>query len=148
MDAFASEKNARNDVPHRSRVLIGSEIRDLRKAKGLKLAELAFRIGRSIGFMSQIERGLSEISVQDLRRIAATLDVPLGWFFMHEDTPQDERGYVVRAVNRRILGSAEAGLTEELLSPDLGGDFEIVLSTFEPGAALSEAALRATDEAG
>jgi quercetin dioxygenase-like cupin family protein len=47
-----------------------------------------------------------------------------------------------------MIGSTQAGLTEELLSPDMGGDFEIVLSTFEPGAELPEAALRATDEAG
>lgn len=148
MAAPAREKNTKSNAPDRSRAPIGSEIRDLRKAKGLKLAELAVSIGRSIGFVSQIERGLSEVSVQDLRRIATTLGVPLGWFFMHEDTPEEERGHVVRAVNRRSLGSAETGLTEELLSPDLGGEFELVLSTFEPGAELPEAARRDTDEAG
>jgi hypothetical protein len=43
-------------------ILVGGQIRDLRKAKGLTIAELADRIDRSIGFVSQIERNLSELA--------------------------------------------------------------------------------------
>lgn len=127
---------------------IGSEIRQLRKAKGLTLHDLAAAIGRSIGYVSQVERGLSVPSIDDLRRLAAVLDVPLGWFFVHENVPEEERGLVVRRANRRSLGSAEGGLTEELLSPDLGGTFEVVLSSFEPGAGPSTPQQRATEELG
>ena len=42
------------------------------------------------------------------------------------DAPWAERGDVVRAGGRRSLGTAEEGLVEDLLSPDLGGSFEIV----------------------
>ncbi|WP_325073284.1 helix-turn-helix domain-containing protein, partial [Pseudomonas guariconensis] len=38
-------------------------IRDLRKFKGLTLGELAQRIGRSVGFLSQVERGVSRPTV-------------------------------------------------------------------------------------
>src|SRR5690606_7249885 len=34
-------------------------VRDLRKHKNVTLGELAERIGRSVGFLSQVERGLS-----------------------------------------------------------------------------------------
>jgi quercetin dioxygenase-like cupin family protein len=37
---------------------------------------------------------------------------------------------------------------EELLSPDLGGSFEMLRSVFAPGAELAETALRQTEEAG
>ena len=47
-----------------------------------------------------------------------------------------------------MLGSSESGLTEELLSPDLGGSFELVRSEFAPGARLSQPSLRQTEEAG
>ena len=37
---------------------------------------------------------------------------------------------------------------EELLSPDLGGSFELLRSVFAPGAALQTVSLRQTEEAG
>jgi quercetin dioxygenase-like cupin family protein len=55
---------------------------------------------------------------------------------------------IVRGDRRRRLGTFETGLVEELLSPDLGGSFEILRSEFAPGAALGEPAVRATEEAG
>jgi len=127
---------------------IGQDLRALRKSKGLTLAELALRVRRSVGYLSQVERGLSEMSISDLRRVAAALDVPLGWFFAHDAVPAAERGYVVRADARRRVGNAEDGLTEELLSPDLGGAFEIFRSEFAPGAELPREGYRETEEAG
>lgn len=127
---------------------VGQDLRALRKSKGLTLADLAAATGRSVGFLSQVERGLSEISITDLRKIAGLFEVPLSWFFVNADVPADERGYVVRADARRRVGSSEDGLTEELLSPDLGGSFEIVRSVFAPGAELPKDGFRDTEEAG
>ena len=127
---------------------IGTDLRALRKSKGMTLSELALKIGRSVGYLSQVERDMSDISINDLKRLATALDVPLGWFFVSEDAPSDERAHVVRADSRRKLGSLEDGLVEELLSPDLGGSFEVFRSVFEPGAVLAESVLRETEEAG
>jgi len=127
---------------------IGQDVRALRKSKSLTLAELALKIGRSVGYVSQVERGLSEISIVDLKKIAAALDVPLSWFFVHEDVPEEERGRIVRKGERRKLGSTESGLVEEMLSPGLGGAFGMFRSVFEPGAELGEASNRETEEAG
>ncbi len=124
------------------------DLRVLRKTRGLTLAELALKIGRSVGFLSQVERGISEVGIDDLRAIAAALDTPLSWFLVHEDVPEEERGHVVRAATRRSIGSAETGLTEELLSPDLGGSFEVLLSVFEPGAESLGFLKRDTEETG
>jgi mannose-6-phosphate isomerase-like protein (cupin superfamily) len=54
----------------------------------------------------------------------------------------------VRRTARHALGNSADGLTEELLSPDLGGSFEMVRSVFAPGAALVEPSRRQTEEAG
>jgi len=112
------------------------------------LTALATTLGRSVGWLSQVERGLSEPSIDDLRRIAAFFDLPIGFFFRNDDAPEGERGHVVRAAHRRSLGNPVAGLTEELLSPDIGGAFETLRSTFAPGAVLREAQQRETEEAG
>jgi len=127
---------------------VGADLRALRKARGLTLTELALRVGRSVGWLSQVERDLAEPTIADLRRLADALDQPLSLFFGPNPAPEDERGYVVRWNSRRALGSAEQGLVEQLLSPDLSGSFEIVRSVFEPGAELPEFNQRATEEAG
>jgi transcriptional regulator with XRE-family HTH domain len=127
---------------------LGNDVRGLRKSRGLTLNELAMRIGRSVGFISQVERGLSSPSIDDLRAIAAALNVPTSWFFANESQNEKELGLIVRADSRRILGTPESGIVEELLSPDLGGSFEIFRSVFQPGAEMTDSILRPTEEAG
>lgn len=127
---------------------VGRDIRALRKARGLTLAALAGRVGRSVGWLSQVERDLTEPAISDLRRLAAALGQPLSLFFGPGREAEADRGRVVRATARRALGSAEEGLREELLSPDLSGSFEILRSVFEPGAELRDPAERPTEEAG
>ena len=127
---------------------LGADLRALRKARGLTLADLAETLGRSVGWMSQVERDLSEPSITDLRHIAAALEVPVSMLFAHDPAPAVEAGYVVRQGARRPIGSSTAGLVEELLSPDLTDDFEMVHSTFAPGAAIGDPVTRPTQEVG
>lgn len=129
------------------RVLAG-DIRALRRARGLTLAEIALKLGRSVGWVSQVERGLSTPSLSDLRAFAELFGVPISLFFSHDVPVESERGVVVRAGRRRTLGTSESGLVEELLSPDLGGSFEMVRSIFAPGAEMKTEQMRPTEEAG
>ncbi len=127
---------------------LGRDLRGLRKARGLTLAELALKIDRSLGFISQIERGLSMPSIKDLRALARAFDVPVSWFFMFDDVDDEEREFIVRAGSRRALGTSEDGIIEELLSPDLGGSFEMFRSVLEPRSEMNKPVLRQTEEAG
>lgn len=127
---------------------LGAEIRKLRKARATSLEGLAGAIGRSISFVSQLERGRAVASIADLKGIAQQLDVPLGWFFIPDNAPGNERGKIVRSNKRRRLGAVTSGLIEELLSPDIGGAFETFLSTFEPGSELKLFNKRNTEEEG
>ncbi len=139
---------AHREEPLSATQLLARDLRALRKVRGLTLAEIAIRLQRSVGWVSQVERGLSTPSLADLRAFAELFDVPLSLFFGHEAETEDERGVVVRAARRRSLGTSETGLVEELLSPDLGGSFEMLRSVFAPGSELPEPALRKTEEAG
>ncbi len=127
---------------------VGISVRALRKSRSMTLAELALAIGRSQGWVSQLERGISDVSITDLRRIARVLGVPFGLFFHNEEAPEEERNYVVRSEARHALTDTDTGLVEELLSPDLRGGIELVRSVFEPGAESSEIITRETEEAG
>lgn len=127
---------------------VGVDIRALRKARKMPLTELAAALNRSVGWLSQVERGQSEPSIQDLRGIAQIFETPISFFFRNEDAPEEERGWIVRAGARSQLGSSETGLVEELLSPDLSGEFEMIRSVFAPGAESDEVAARPTQEGG
>lgn len=135
-----------HDMPHDSRTL-GADIRALRRARGMTLVALAEALGRSVGWLSQVERDLSEPSITDLRHLAKALDVSVSSLF-RSDGPDHEVGLIVRQDARRPIGSREVGLVEELLSPDLTDDFEVVHSTFEAGSELAEPVVRPTQEVG
>lgn len=127
---------------------LGADLRALRKSRGLTLSDLADALDRSVGWISQVERDLSEPSVFDLKQIAKILDVPVSILFGQAQTPAQEAGVIVRAHARRPIGSKEQGLVEELLSPDLTDEFEMVHSTFDPGAVMEDAVTRPTQEVG
>ena len=48
-------------------ISVGADIRALRKGRGLTLEALADALGKSVGFLSQVERGISTASIGDLR---------------------------------------------------------------------------------
>ncbi|MEM7089784.1 MAG: XRE family transcriptional regulator [Pseudomonadota bacterium] len=127
---------------------LGADIRALRKSRGLTLTEIAERLNRSVGWLSQVERDKSDPSISDLRQIAECLGVPMSMLFAHSSVPAEEQGCVVRAGSRRPMGSRDEGLIEELLSPDLTDDFEMVHSTFEPRSRMQKPADRPTQEVG
>ncbi len=126
----------------------GANLRALRKARGLTLAQLAGRLGRSVGWLSQVERDLSGLAPDDLNEIAAALDVSPSMLCAQADAPALEAGYIVRRNARRPIGPRIPGLVEELLSPDLTDDFEVVHSTFAPHSRLSRPVSRPTQEVG
>lgn len=124
---------------------LGADIRALRKARNLTLSDLAERLDRSVGWLSQVERDKSHPAIADLGRIANVLDVSISSFLQVGVSPGDE-GFVVRADARRPIGSRTVGLSEELLSPDLTDDFEVIHSTFAPGSEITEPLVRHTHE--
>lgn len=126
--------------------MIGKDIKALRVARQLTLKEMAASLDRSIGWMSQVERGLSEPSMKDLRLMAKIFDVPLSMFFGATEGPEKERGRVVRSGARRAIGERDEGLIESLVSPDLTDDFEVIHSTFLPGSSLDSPKQRNTTE--
>lgn len=130
--------------------LMAVDIRALRKARGLTLTAIASRLGKSVGWASQVERGLSRPTLADLRAFAEMFKVPVS-LFLHADeqlVSEEEHGTIVRAAHRRSLGTSESGAVEELLSPDLGGSFAMLRSEFAPGSELGVALQRQAEESG
>ena len=127
---------------------LGADLRALRKSRGVTLVELAEKSGKSVGWLSQVERDISHPSIDELKTLAQGLDVSVSIFFGRAPAVPEEEGYVVRAQARRRVGNGDNGLTEELLSPDLTDDFEMFHSTFEAGAEMHKFETRPTQEVG
>jgi transcriptional regulator with XRE-family HTH domain len=64
---------------------VGPRIREFRKQRGLTLRSLASRAGLSIGFLSQVERGISSIGLTALGSVASALGQSVSDFF--DDAP-------------------------------------------------------------
>jgi len=60
---------------------VGRQLRLLRKARGMTLAELADRAGLSDGYLSSVERGSTVPSLSSLATIAAVLGSDMSVFF-------------------------------------------------------------------
>ncbi|MBT0956667.1 helix-turn-helix domain-containing protein [Alphaproteobacteria bacterium KMM 3653] len=124
---------------------LGPDLRALRRARAMTLEDVAEALNKSTGWLSQVERGISTPTLPDLRALAAHYGVALS-LLTAADGPAREQGRITRAGQRRAMGSAKSGLTEELLSPDLTDDFEMIHSVFAPGAKLTEPKSRPTQE--
>lgn len=121
----------------------------MRKARDVNLKELAMAIGRSTGWLSQLERGQTNPSVEDLNAIADYFDLEVGFFFRTSSPSEEERGLVRRLADRTPVGTSASGLKEELLSPGLGGAFTMLKSYFAPHQSGKRSPPdRSTDEGG
>ncbi len=114
---------------------IGEQIRELRRIKGMTLQQVADAVGISTGYLSQIERNRSKLPIGVLKQIADLLGVHMNCFFQPETAgPPEERDVIVRAARRRKMSFTGTGISEELLSPNLNGPLELLLSTIAPGS--------------
>lgn len=75
------------------RVEIGQRIKRLRTAQGLTVQDLAKRAGVSPGYLSEVERGLSAVSVDKLTQIANGLGVGVD-VLLEDQAPADSEGVV------------------------------------------------------
>ena len=127
------------DITAQSSAALGQEVRQLRKARRLTLAELSKASGISVSHISAIERGAVNSSFGKVSRIAAALNVPVDWFFTHRPGNGPlERAHVVRSQHRRNLnilyGKApqDSGYFDWLLSSTIGGGFYMGVSEYLP----------------
>jgi len=147
----AKRKNVSSDgFSSAAQTSVGQQIRELRRSNGLTLTDLKKLTGRSVGNLSEMERGVSPITIEALDAIANALDVSISWFFGGPAIADvEERDVVVRRKARREINLSQAGTREELLSPYLTGQLELILTTFSPDAGTGEAGrMRKGEEGG
>jgi transcriptional regulator with XRE-family HTH domain len=123
---------------HRVDQQIGSGLRSLRRARKLSLEDMAARTQLSIGFLSQIERGLSSPTLRALAGMADALGVGLGDLFPANGPASDETT-IVRGAGRSELQLWRSGIRKQLLTPQSeGAKLNVYIVEMEPGASTGE----------
>jgi transcriptional regulator with XRE-family HTH domain len=116
-------------------VAVGQRLRDLRHNANLSLEIVAARSALSVGFLSQIERGLSSPSLRVLATLADVLGVGIAALFGPTNgNGGAPLGVVTRATERAELKLWRSGISKQLLHP-AGGDarLNLFLVHLEPG---------------
>jgi transcriptional regulator with XRE-family HTH domain len=121
-------------------VAVGQRIRDLRRSRKLSLETIAARTDLSIGFLSQIERGLSSPSLRVLATIADVLGIGIaGLFGAKETAGGGPEAIVTREQQRAELNLWRTGISKQLLSPSgSDGRLNLFLVHMEPGGSTGD----------
>ncbi|AMM93217.1 XRE family transcriptional regulator [Peribacillus sp. SIMBA_075] len=112
---------------------IGKKVEKYRKAKGLSSRELAKLAEITPSMLSQIERGLANPSIQTLKVLAKTLNVPTFSFLLEEINTED---LIVRSGKRKKM--IIDNLSYELLSPDFTGNLATAIMKVPSNISSSE----------
>ena len=119
---------------------VGRRIRSLRQGRGLTLRSLSEHCGLSVGFLSQIERGLSSFSVPSLRAICQALDVSLADVLVMSNGPgkaffADPRpSAITKGDGRPFVSLSNASIRYRFLSAGFPGRrFEALIGEMSVG---------------
>jgi transcriptional regulator with XRE-family HTH domain len=111
----------------KTRGAIGARLRHIRQKKGMTMDALATAASIDKGFLSRLERGTKQPSVETVLRLSAALQVPIGQLF-GEQTAEDTV-HISRTAGRPRSEQA-GGYSFELLNAE-GGPMEAFI--FEAG---------------
>jgi len=113
---------------------IGQRIRALRNTKGWTLKDLSTRCGLSISFLSQIERGLSSLSIASLRAICEALGIDAAELIPISNpllTKSDEASPVTKVAEQFRIRIEGFGILYQYLSRKFPGRVnEILINAF------------------
>jgi transcriptional regulator with XRE-family HTH domain len=132
---------------------IGKSIREYRKKKSMTLKQLAEKADISVSFLSELERGVSNLSMASLKKIAQALDISLLSFRESGEAIGDSNNEVLEFKSREISAENKYvtdvkivrsqqrvkiefpgyAAVSELLTPDFNRHMEALYIKLEPG---------------
>lgn len=111
---------------------IGERIKKSRNEKSLSLRELATMVDLSASFLSQIEQGKASPSIENLKKIANSLDVRVSYLI--EDEEVKKNSDLMRKADRKFVESIDSNTTLSLLtSSNIEKSMEPILYEIGPG---------------
>lgn len=93
---------------------IGNRIKQIRTFRGIKSGELAETVGISPTFLSYVENGIKNPSLDTLQKICSALDITLGDFFSYEN-PKLPKKFQELVQNAKVLKPHQLEILNEFL---------------------------------
>ena len=116
-------------------VRVGEVVRRIRLRRRMTLRELGTRANLSQSFLSQLERGLTQVSIASMRRIADALEINVADLFQDGDSHEPR---VLHRDARPTLPFGD-GATKSLLTWQKPlENVEVLLTVFEPGGSTGK----------
>ena len=103
--AAVSESDSCNEGEFR--LMLGRKLKELRKRKLLTITQLSLYTGLSVGYLSNVERGQTSPTVDNLRKICDELDVSPAELI----TQKIEGKSIIRSTDAQIIVRPESGMT-------------------------------------
>ena len=121
---------------------IGSRLREARMQKGWTLDALSERCGLSASFLSQVERGLSTLSIVSLSAICTALELPIETLFSSSAPLTERAARVTPAVRQLHIHIGESPIAYRYLTGQLPDRpiSELLIAEFPPGCDQQESA--------
>ncbi|MEZ5124854.1 MAG: helix-turn-helix domain-containing protein [Thermoleophilia bacterium] len=110
---------------------IGAQLRAERRQRQLTLQQVASSAGLTKGFLSQLERGESSVSIASLLGLCAVLGIDIATLIQRA-TPAPAASPIVRRHERERLYLGGSGVEDYLLSPPSERRFEVFETYLEP----------------
>ncbi|OZI66391.1 XRE family transcriptional regulator [Bordetella genomosp. 11] len=118
---------------------LGEQLRQLRKGQGRSLADVAQACGMSLGLLSQIERGLSSISVKTLHALSRELNVSPDTLLRNSEWDETASGgNVERAGAHRMVRIDEKGIAKEVVTPPAARTMDLCRISIAPGGSTGD----------
>lgn len=112
---------------------ISQTIKKIRKSKNITLKTLSEKTDLSISFLSQVERGVSSLTITSLKKIADALEVNLGSLLSYESS----NNYVFRKENPIYLRMQKDYKSHQIVSGKFDERMmEGIIFTIEVGSRL------------
>lgn len=112
---------------------LGLRLRELRRARKLTLRALASRAGLSASYLSQIENGNANVTIQSLRKLASIFGIGWADFF----AASEASGRVLKRADRRSLmigeGQRDYGIAQLPLV-----DVDVGTTEYDPGVTVGD----------
>ncbi len=115
-------------------IRIGAKIREARRKRHLSLEQVARATDLTKGFISQVERDLTSVSVASLVKICAVIGLRIGSLF--EPSPR----HLVRHADRPPINFGGDGVVEHLLTPTNQDRIQVIESLVSPGGGSGDEA--------
>jgi transcriptional regulator with XRE-family HTH domain len=110
---------------------IGAQLRAERLARQLTLQQVASAAGLTKGFLSQLERGESSVSIASLLGLCSVLNIDIATL-VQRAAPSAPVSPVVRRADRKRLYLGGAGVEDYLLTPAVERRVEVFETHLEP----------------